>query len=138
MFVRLSRPLGRFGKALAILGMAGLQGRERLVPSMSTTSTSSEKLPLSVAQVSMLLSDQTRWRLLRELSKGELVPTTELAKRAGCTPDSAYKHLVVLREMGVVVQRYRGFYEMAPAFLPPAGSTTLHLGHCLVRLDTPL
>ena len=114
------------------------KGDSKPLNPMSTTSTSTGTLPLSLEQVSMLLSDQTRWKLLRELSKGGLVPTTELAKRVGCSADSAYKHLVVLSQMGIAVQRYRGFYEMAPAFLPPAGSTTLHLGHCLVRLDTPL
>jgi hypothetical protein len=40
--------------------------------------------------------------------------------------------------MGIAVQRYRGFFAMTPAFLPPAGSTTLDLGHCMMRLDTPL
>ncbi|MCX6898101.1 MAG: winged helix-turn-helix domain-containing protein [Verrucomicrobia bacterium] len=105
---------------------------------MSTTNSSTGKPLLSLAQVSKLLSDETRWRLLREMSKGEMLPTADLAKRAGTTPDSAYKHLIVLNRMGVAVQRYRGFFAMTPAFLPPAGSTTLDLGHCVVKLDTPL
>jgi len=105
---------------------------------MSTTSTSTGTLRLSLAQVSKLLSDETRWRLLREMSKGEMLPTADLAKRTGTTPDSAYKHLIVLCQMGVAVQRYRGFFAMTPAFLPAAGATTLDLGHCVMRLDTPL
>lgn len=72
------------------------------------------------------------------MSKGEMLPTADLAKRTGTTPDSAYKHLVVLTRMGIAVQRYRGFFAMTPAFLPAAGSTTLNLGHCLLQLDTPL
>jgi len=93
---------------------------------------------LSLAQVAKLLSDPTRWRLLREMSKGEMLPIAELAQHSGCSSDSAYRHLVLLIRMGIAVLRYRGFYAMAPAYVPPAGSTTIDLGHCVVRLDTPL
>lgn len=93
---------------------------------------------MTLAQVCKLLSDPTRWKLLRVMSKGEMVPLPELAGRVGCSTDSLFKHLMVLCKAGVAVQRYRGLYVMAPAFLPAAGATTIDLGHCVVKLDTPL
>jgi len=105
---------------------------------MSTSGTSTGQPLLSLAQVCKLLSDQTRWRMLRVMSKGEMLPLPELAKRVGCSTDSLFKHLMVLRKFGMVVQRYRGLYVMAPAFLPADGATTIDLGHCVMRLDTPL
>ncbi len=105
---------------------------------MSTSETSSGRPALTLAQASKLLSDPMRWKLLRVMSKGERVPLPELAGRVGCSTDSLFKHLMVLREFGVVVQRYRGLYVMAPSFMPAAGATTMDLGHCVVRLDTPL
>ena len=85
-----------------------------------------------------MLSDPTRWKMLRVMSKGEMLPLPELAGRVGCSVDSLFKHMMVLRGFGVVVQRYRGLYVMAPSFLPAAGATTIDFGHCVVRLDTPL
>ncbi|MBI5683847.1 MAG: helix-turn-helix transcriptional regulator [Verrucomicrobia bacterium] len=105
---------------------------------MSTTGTSLGQPALSLAQVCKLLSDPTRWKLLRELCKGEMLPSSDLAKRVGCSTDMVFSHMLVFRKLGLTVQRYRGFYEIAPAFRPAAGATTIDLGHCVVKLDTPL
>ncbi|MBI5685401.1 MAG: winged helix-turn-helix transcriptional regulator [Verrucomicrobia bacterium] len=87
-------------------------------------------------QVCRLLSDPTRWALIRELTKGLPLPISELAKRTGRGPDGISKHIALMRKLGVVTTSYGGHYILTPGFRPPAGATTLDFGHCTIRLTT--
>lgn len=91
---------------------------------------------LTLEQICTLLSDRTRWILLRELLKGEPLPPMELARRAGRSRDAISKHLAMMRRAGVVVKGYGGLYSLSPPFrtgIGPGG--TLDLGYCLLRLE---
>ncbi|MCX7010751.1 MAG: helix-turn-helix domain-containing protein [Kiritimatiellaeota bacterium] len=85
-----------------------------------------------------LLADPTRWSIIRELCKGEALPVQEIARRVGRKPMNVSKHLAVLRKYGAVVVIYGQLYRIAPALQPKPGETTLDLGHCIMKLDTPL
>ena len=93
---------------------------------------------LSLASVTLLLSDPTRWQLLRELAKGEALPVGELARRLGRNRDAISKHLGVMRRVGVAAAGFGRLYSLVPAFRPAAGTAVLDFGHCTVRLDTPI
>lgn len=93
---------------------------------------------MSAAQVALLVSDLTRWRLLRELAKGESLPLQVLAQRVGRSREVTGKHLAVLRQLGVVLVGYGRLNSLAPAFRPPAGTAAIDFGHCVLRLDSPL
>lgn len=105
---------------------------------MSESNTTSARPPLSAADVALLLSDLTRWRLLREMAKGESLPMQVLAQRIGRSPEVTAKHVAVMRRMGVALVGYGRLNSLAPAYRPPAGGTTIDFGHCVLRLDSPL
>lgn len=88
-------------------------------------------------KLARLLSDPARWTILRELAKGEPLPVSELARRVGRSADMTSKHMAVLRDAGVVVTGYGRLYQLAPAYRPAPGATTLDLGHCHLTLDPP-
>jgi hypothetical protein len=95
-------------------------------------------LPFKLETLCTLLGAPVRWELIRELCKGEALPVGELARRVGCSSTLTSKHLAVLKKFGVVVIYYGQLYRIAPAFQPKPGETTLDLGHCILKLDTPL
>jgi DNA-binding transcriptional ArsR family regulator len=82
-----------------------------------------------------VLGEKTRWKILRELAKGEPLPVKELAGRTGRSSDVAQKHLAMLKEAKIVVQGYGRHYKLAPGIQPDPGSAVLDLGHCVIRLD---
>ena len=94
--------------------------------------------PFSAKQVGRVLHDVNRWRILRELAKGEALPVQVLAQRIGRTSSATSKHMQVLREARLVVTSHGGHYRLAPAIRPAPGVQVLDLGHCTLRLDTPL
>ena len=91
---------------------------------------------IPLEKLAQLLSDPARWAILLELAKGEPLPVKELARRVGRTPDMTSKHMAVFRAAGVAVVGYGRLYQLAPGLRPEPGSTTLDLGHCLLKLDT--
>jgi predicted transcriptional regulator len=95
-------------------------------------------LPFKLETLCSLLGAPVRWFLIRELCKGEALPLGELARRIGCDPSLTSKHLAVLKKHGVVAIYYGQLYRIAPAFQPRPGAATLDLGHCILKLDTPL
>ena len=82
-----------------------------------------------------LLSHEARWRLLRELARGENLPLSELARRVGLAADSTSKHIATLMRLGLAQKVYGHLYVLAPAYRPAPGATTLDLGLCVLRLD---
>ena len=91
------------------------------------------KIPL--ANLCRMLAEPARWRLLRELAKGEAMPVKELARRIGKSPDMTSKHLAILREAGMVEAKYGRIYQLVPAIMPAPGATHLDFGHCLLKLE---
>jgi hypothetical protein len=82
------------------------------------------------------LSHVARWKILRELSLGEPREIRELSAIAGCSYDSAIKHVGVLVEAGLA-ERGRGKTVQVPKkFISAQGERTLDFGHCLLRLDS--
>ncbi len=91
---------------------------------------------IKIRQLSRVLNGQARWRILRELAKGEALPVKVLAAVAGCPPASASKHMLLLKKAGVVQSGYGRLYKLTPRFQPEPGGTRLDLGHCVLKLDT--
>ena len=99
--------------------------------------TSGEQAGFDRDRVLKVVGEPSRWRILRELAKGEALPVQELAQRLRCKPTSISKHLAVLRKHGIVLPHYGTCYRLAPAFMPKPGENVLDLGHCTMKLDTP-
>jgi len=91
-------------------------------------------LPLD--SICLLVSDPTRWRLIRELAKGEALPVSELGRRLGRNSSAVGKHLAVMTRVGVTQSGFGRLYSLAPAFRPAEGK--IDFGHLVMRLDTPL
>jgi hypothetical protein len=81
------------------------------------------------------LSHITRWKMLRELSLGEPREIIELAKVAGCSYESAIKHLAVLQRAGLVTRGRGRVYEMHKQHLLVPGARVVDFGHCVLRLE---
>jgi len=86
--------------------------------------------------VATILHDPIRWRILRELCKGEALPVIELAIRARTRPTKVSKHMAVLRKAGLVTTHYGRLYRLAPVLTPDLAGQRLDLGHCVLKLDT--
>jgi DNA-binding transcriptional ArsR family regulator len=90
----------------------------------------SATIPLD--QILAAISNPARWYLLRELASGDQLMVTELAERIGLAPDSTSKHLVPLRNAGIVL------YAIAPQFLADKAERVLDFGYCLLRMNVGL
>ena len=90
---------------------------------------------MPLAKLCSVLGEMTRWKILRELAKGEPLPVKELAARTGRSSDVVQKHVTMLKEAKIVVQGYGRLYKLAPGIQPTPGTTELDLGHCVIRLD---
>lgn len=104
---------------------------------MNETNTPAQPPTLGMKDVCLLLSHPGRLALLREMSRGEILPRAELGRRTKQSPAMISRHLALLRRMGVVVRTYGPLHVLAPAYRPVPGATTLDFGHCLLRLDPP-
>ena len=87
------------------------------------------------------LGDRTRRRLLLAMADGVPRTATQLMSAAGKRLDATLKHLVVLRNSGLIVasqdamDRRRQTYTLAPTIVvtrSPEGHT-MDFGYCLVR-----
>jgi DNA-binding transcriptional ArsR family regulator len=81
------------------------------------------------------LANPVRWKMLRELSCGETRSIDELAKVSGTSYANAAKHLIVLREAGLVAQGRGRLYQIPKQYLPSPGQAIVDYGHCRLRLD---
>ena len=52
------------------------------------------------------LGHTTRWKMLKDLCAGEPRTIDEMAKVAGTSYDNAFKHLAVMRNAGLIVQKH--------------------------------
>jgi biotin operon repressor len=104
----------------------------------STLETSNPALSApspDLAQLARALGSLPRWKMLKELSCGEARSVSELAAVAGCSYQSAVKHLAVLREAGLAVHGRGKLYQLHKHHLPVPGQPVVDFGHCLLRLD---
>ncbi len=98
------------------------------------TATTTELIKLK--HLARLLNVPARWRILRELAKGEPLPVSELSLRVRCPAASVSKHMALLKKAGAVIVGYGRCYKLSPAVQPQPGSPRLDLGHCVIKLDT--
>jgi len=91
---------------------------------------------IKLKHLARLLNVTARWRILRELAKGEALPVNVLAVRVRCPAASVSKHMALLKKAGVVTIGYGRLYKLSPAVQPQPGSPRLDLGHCVIKLDT--
>ncbi len=92
----------------------------------------SPRLPLG--RILSAIGSERRWRILRELAKGEALPVYEIARRLGATPAGISKHFAVLHASGIVRRTYGGHYILDPRFRVP-GQNAIDVGHALLRFD---
>ena len=104
---------------------------------MDDLKTPSQPQTLALSQTCYLLSDPTRWSLLRELGQGEALPVQELARRVGQSPAATSRHLGIMRRLGLVTTGYGRLYALAPAYQPADGANTIDFGHFVARLNGP-
>jgi DNA-binding transcriptional ArsR family regulator len=93
----------------------------------------SPTLPLD--RVLAVISNSTRWRLLRELASGDQLMVLELAERCKISADLVSKHLAILRNAGIVLQGRNRLYQIAPQFLTDKTERILDFGYCLLRMN---
>ena len=96
-----------------------------------TTTSSATKL----RHLATVLHDPVRWRILKELAKGEALPVWVLAGLARSTAPKVSKHMAVLRKAGLVTTGYGRLYKLAAHLQPEANDSRLDLGHCVLKLD---
>ena len=90
---------------------------------------------LTLAKLATVLFDESRWRILRELAKGEALPVMELVRRTRRTRNSVQKNMAILKDAKLVVQAYGHLYRLAPQFAVSEDGTRLDLGYCVLCLD---
>jgi DNA-binding transcriptional ArsR family regulator len=97
--------------------------------------------PVSADTVFAALGEPTRRRLLLALSDGVPRRATDLTKTAGKRFDATLKHLIALRNAGLIVANpdptdsRRQLYSLAPSVRvaqTPEGKT-MDFGYCVVR-----
>ncbi len=107
-------------------------------PATSVASTAAQWAPvagLTLAKLASVLFDESRWRILGELAKGEALPVQELVRRTRRTRNSVQKNMAVLKDAKLVVQAYGHLYRLAPEFAVTDAGTRLDLGFCVLCLD---
>ena len=88
-----------------------------------------------LAKLTSAIGSVPRWKMLKELTCGEVRTVSELGAVAGCSYQSAVKHLAVLREAGLAVHGRGKLYQLHKHHLPVPGQPVVDFGHCLLRLD---
>jgi biotin operon repressor len=83
----------------------------------------------------MAIGNPARWRMLQALAGGEPRSLAELAEAGGCSYQSGVKHMLTLREAGLVVQGRGYLYQIPAQYLPQPGQPVVDYGHCLLRLE---
>ena len=96
--------------------------------------TVAQPLP-DLQQTLRAIAQMSRWKMLKELTCGEVRTIAELAVVGGCSYESGIKHLAVLRRAGLVEQGRGGVYQLVRQYLPKPGEAVVDFGHCLLRLD---
>jgi DNA-binding transcriptional ArsR family regulator len=88
---------------------------------------------IPLARILSGISSPVRWSILKELAKGEPLPSAELARRLGMGDSAMSKQMAVMRHCGMVVTRY-GHYALPGGVLSDDGKTADY-GCVVLRLD---
>lgn len=104
-------------------------------PNPTASSLPSQLHPDRVSLLKAIASP-VRCALLEELADGEPRMVVELAKKIGCNPVTASKHLGELRRAGLIVLTRRN-HQLHRHFIVNAELRHLDFGHCLLRLTAP-
>jgi DNA-binding transcriptional ArsR family regulator len=102
---------------------------------MKTSAPAPTSSAVKLKHLASVLHQPVRWRILKELAKGEALPVWVLAGLARSTPPKVSKHMAVLRKAGLVTVGYGRLYKLSPNLKPEADGTRLDLGHCVLKLD---
>ena len=107
---------------------------------MTTPIPTASAVPVSLhpdkAALLKAIGSPLRGRMLAELSSGEPHMVVELARKVGCTPATASKHLALMRRAGLIVLTRRN-YQIPRHFIVNPELGHLDFGHCLLRLIPP-
>lgn len=79
------------------------------------------------------ISSPVRWSIVKELAKGEPLPSAELARRLGMGDSAMSKQMAVMKRCGMVVTRF-GHYNLPRGVLSEDGKTADY-GCVVLRLD---
>jgi predicted transcriptional regulator len=104
------------------------QSSETLQTATTTTTPHFERTVIAIGH-------KRRWKILKELSAGEPRTISEIAAAAGCSYDNAAQHLKLMRDAGLLEQKYGNLYNIPKQYLPTPGQPVVDFGHCLLRLE---
>ena len=90
---------------------------------------------LPLADILTAVSHQTRWRIFRELIKGEPLPVMELARRLGVPSTNISKHVNYLAKISILQRGFGQLYRLPTHFLVAGEPTMLDFGAVRLRLD---
>jgi DNA-binding IclR family transcriptional regulator len=93
-----------------------------------------QKATFKLETLAFALGSVRRWKLLIELGKGEPLPVSVLARRAGLSRNGASKVLNALREGGILERGYGNLYRI-PAHFLDIGKRAIDFGQVIFRLD---
>lgn len=94
-----------------------------------------EAAKIKLKHLGRVLHEPARWRILRELARGEALPVKELAARVRCPAASVSKHMARLRMAGMVKISYGGLYKLSALAQVSPDGRRLDVGHCVLKLD---
>jgi DNA-binding transcriptional ArsR family regulator len=95
-----------------------------------------EPARIKLRHLGRVLHEPARWRILRELARGEALPVKELAARVRCPAASVSKHMALLRKAGMVKTGYGRLYKLSALMQVSPDGRTLDACHCVLKLDT--
>ena len=90
---------------------------------------------LSADKLTTVLHDFRRWKILRELARGDALPVSEISRRVSGKSNSVQKNMAILKDAKLVVQTYGRLYRLAPELAVSADGRQLDLGFCILCLD---
>ena len=88
---------------------------------------------IPVARILSGISSLVRWQIIKELAKGEALPSAELARRLRMSDSAMSKQMAVMKRCGLVATRY-GHYHL-PAGVVSDDGKTADYGCVVLRLD---
>jgi DNA-binding transcriptional ArsR family regulator len=97
------------------------------------TSSANSGSSIPIARILSGISSVVRWCIIKELAKGEPLPSAELARRLGMSDSAMSKQMAVMKRCGLVSTRY-GHYHLPGGVLSADGKTADY-GCVVLRLD---
>jgi predicted transcriptional regulator len=89
----------------------------------------------NASDLHVLLSDHRRWAILRVLAREGPMPAGALAPRIAMDMPWTSRNLCMLREAGLVTNKYPRVFQIHPDIQPAPDAEFIDLGDWLLRLD---